>query len=40
MTPWSKPWFMVFAMLTLGVWIYVLNELLLSVSWWAVGSGA
>lgn len=40
MTPENRAWLAVAWMLVLGVWIYVVNELLLSISWWWSGAGA
>lgn len=40
MTSENRAWLAVAVMLVVGVWIYVLNELLLSISWWWAGAGA
>lgn len=40
MTSETRAWLAVAVMLVLGVWIYVLNELLLSISWWLAADGA
>lgn len=40
MPPENRGWLAAAWMLVLGVWMYMLNELLLSISWWWAGAGA